>query len=43
MHGYTLATWAAGGFLLLAGIIGGLLVNSGPMSQETIQGGVGGA
>jgi hypothetical protein len=43
VHGYTLATWAAFGFLLLAGIVGGLLINAGPMSQESIQAGMGGA
>jgi EmrB/QacA subfamily drug resistance transporter len=42
VHGYTLATWAAVGFLLLAGAIGGLLINAGPMSQETIQASMGG-
>src|SRR6185312_9283333 len=42
VHGYTLATWAAGGFLVLAGVIGGLLINAGPMSQETIQSSMGG-
>jgi EmrB/QacA subfamily drug resistance transporter len=42
VHGYTLATWAAVGFLLLAGAIGGLLINAGPMSQETIQAGMSG-
>jgi EmrB/QacA subfamily drug resistance transporter len=42
VHGYMLATWAAAGFLVLAGIIGGLLINAGPMSAENIQGGMGG-
>ena len=42
VHGYTLATWAAFGFLLLAGIVGGLLINAGPMSQESIEAGLGG-
>ena len=42
VHGYTIATWAAVGSLLLAGVIGGALINSGPMSQETIQAGMGG-
>lgn len=42
VHGYVLATWAAFGFLLLAAIVGGILINSGPMSEENIQGGMGG-
>ncbi|WP_084317249.1 MFS transporter [Actinospica robiniae] len=42
VHGYTMATWAAAGFLVLAGIVGGLLINAGPMSQETIQASMGG-
>ena len=42
VHGYMLATWAAFGFLVLAGIIGGLLINAGPMSEENIQAGMGG-
>jgi EmrB/QacA subfamily drug resistance transporter len=42
VHGYMLATWAAFGFLVLAAIIGGLLINSGPMSEENIQAGMGG-
>lgn len=42
VHGYMLATWAAVGFLLVAGFLGGLLINSGPMSEENIQAGMGG-
>ncbi len=42
VHGYTIATWAAVGSLLLAGVIGGLMINSGPMSQETIEAGLSG-
>jgi EmrB/QacA subfamily drug resistance transporter len=42
VHGYMLATWAAVGFLVLAAIIGGILINAGPMSEESIQAGVGG-
>jgi len=43
VHGYTIATWAAVGSLVLAGLIGGWLINVGPMSTESIQGGMGGA
>ncbi|HET9172331.1 MAG TPA: MFS transporter [Actinospica sp.] len=42
VHGYMLATWAAVGFLVLAAIIGGLLIDAGPMSEENIQAGMGG-
>jgi EmrB/QacA subfamily drug resistance transporter len=42
VHGYMLATWAAVGFLVLAAIVGGLLINAGPMSEESIQAGGGG-
>ena len=43
VHGYTVATWAAFGALLLAAVIGGVLINAGPMSQESIEAGLGGA
>ena len=43
VHGYVVATWAAAGALALAGILGGLLINKGPMSEENIQAGMGGA
>jgi EmrB/QacA subfamily drug resistance transporter len=43
VHGYMVATWAACGALLLAAIVGGLLINIGPMSKESIQPGAGGA
>ena len=42
VHGYMVATWAACGALLLAGVIGGLLINAGPMSRESIEAGMGG-
>jgi len=42
VHGYSLATWAAVGSLVLAAIIGGALINAGPMTRESIQGGMGG-
>ena len=42
VHGYVIATWAAVGFLVLAGIIGGFLINTGPMSEENIQENMGG-
>ena len=42
VHGYVVATWAAVGFLAVAGIVGGWLINSGPMTAESIQGGAGG-
>jgi hypothetical protein len=42
VHGYMLATWAAVGFLVLAAIVGGVLINAGPMSEESIQAGAGG-
>jgi len=42
VHGYMIATWAAAGFLVVAGILGGLLINKGPMSDENIQAGMGG-
>ncbi|WP_307844535.1 MFS transporter [Actinospica acidithermotolerans] len=42
VHGYVLATWAAVGFLVLAAIVGGVLINAGPMSEENIQAGMGG-
>ena len=43
MHGYSIATWAAVGALLLAAIVGGVLINAGPMSKESIEAGVAGA
>ena len=43
VHGYVVATWAAAGALVVAGIIGGLLIDKGPMSEENIREGVGGA
>jgi len=43
VHGYTIATWAAFAALLLAAVIGGVLINAGPMSRESIEAGMGGA
>jgi EmrB/QacA subfamily drug resistance transporter len=43
VHGYTIATWAAFGALLLAAVIGGVLINAGPMSEDSIRAGAGGA
>lgn len=43
VHGYVVATWAAAGALVVAGVIGGLLIDKGPMSEENLEAGIGGA